>query len=248
MSQATPAGPTSPVAPASNPQIAPPDNIDPRIELTLNEQLGHYVEMWKKSVDVQQHFNDIEWRIRGLALTVATFALGAAGVAAKDGTRIGWLSLGSLVVLLGLLLWYGFYFVDRVWYHPLLKSAVKHGTVIEEEIKKSLPQAGMTAAITAGSPQNVGRIVQFFSGRSRMHSDDKLIWFYKVGAAALFLAAVALQISAVLPKSPPVRDQIDVRIEGSPAGPTASARETPSSASLSPTSRMATPRPTGTSR
>ena len=63
-----------------------------------------------------------------LALTVATFALGAAGVAAKDGTRIGYPSLGSLVPVIGLLLWYAFYFVDRVWYHPLLKGAVDTGT------------------------------------------------------------------------------------------------------------------------
>ncbi len=70
--------------------------------LTVNERVGHYVEMWKKTVDVQQHFNDIEWRIRGLALTTATFAVGAAGVAAKDNSKIWFLSLGGLVLMLGL--------------------------------------------------------------------------------------------------------------------------------------------------
>ena len=30
-----------------------------------------------------------------------------------------------------------------------------------------------------------------------MHSDDKLVWFYKIGAFALFLAAVALQIGVM---------------------------------------------------
>ncbi len=171
--------------------------VDPRTELSLNEQVGHYVDMWKKSVDVQQHFNDIEWRIRGLALTVATFALGAAGVAAKDGTTVGWFSLGALIVVPGLILWYAFYFVDRTWYHPLLKAAVAHGTLIEEEIKRTLPQAGMTASITAGSPQEMGRLTALLSRKSSMHSDDKLVWFYKTGAFALLLAAVALQIGVM---------------------------------------------------
>ncbi len=61
--------------------------------LTRDQEIGHYIDMWKQAVEVQMHFNDIEWRIRGLALTVATFALGAAGVAAKDGTRVGWFSM-----------------------------------------------------------------------------------------------------------------------------------------------------------
>lgn len=191
--------------------------IDPRTELTLAEQVGHYVDMWKKSVDVQQHFNDIEWRIRGLALTVATFAIGAAGVAAKDGTKVGGISLGTLVVLVGLILWYAFYFVDRVWYHPLLKAAVAHGMQIETEIKKHLPQAGMTSTIKARSPQSVGRIMRFVSRRSIMHSEDKLNWFYGVGAAAFVVSALAFQLDVWTDGPSPAKPQrVDVRIVESP--------------------------------
>jgi len=154
--------------------------------------------MWKQSVEVQMHFNDIEWRIRGLALTAATFALGAAGVAAKDGTRVGWFSLGALVIVIGLLLWYAFYFVDRAWYHPLLKASVAHGTQFEKEIKKVLPAAGMTASITAGSLYKPNRTVRILCRRKEMHSDDKLVWFYTVGAIALALAAIALQAGVLL--------------------------------------------------
>ncbi len=70
--------------------------------LSREQQVSHYVDLYKQSVEVQMHFNDVEWRIRGLALTVATFALGAAGVAAKDGTTIGGVALGSLVIVIGL--------------------------------------------------------------------------------------------------------------------------------------------------
>ncbi|GAA1770930.1 hypothetical protein [Nostocoides vanveenii] len=62
--------------------------------------------------------------------------------------------------MIGLLLWYAFYFVDRVWYHPLLKASVAHGTKIEDEIKRSLPEAGMTAAITAGSSHQTSPVRQ----------------------------------------------------------------------------------------
>jgi hypothetical protein len=200
--------------------------VDPRTELTLAEQLTQYVDIWKKSVDVQQHFNDIEWRIRGLALTVATFAIGAAGVAAKDGSRVGWISLGTLVLLVGLILWYAFYFVDRVWYHPLLKAAVEQGTIIEDEIKKHLPRAGMTATITKRSRQDVGKVVAFLSRKPTMHSDDKLAWFYKIGAAAFLVSAIALQIGVWLgDKGSPEPQKMDVRIVQPDPTTTASATQ-----------------------
>jgi hypothetical protein len=197
-----------------------PPPLDPRTELTLAEQVGHYVDIWKKSVDVQQHFNDIEWRIRGLALTVATFAIGAAGVAARDGTKVGRVSLGTLVVLVGLILWYAFYFVDRVWYHPLLQAAVAHGMQIENEIKKYLPEAGMTATIKARSPQSVGKVVRFVSRRTSMHSEEKLNWFYGVGAAAFLTSALALQLGVWLDAgTPPKPERVDVRIVETPSSP-----------------------------
>ena len=31
-----------------------------------------------------------------------------------------------------------------------------------------------------------------------MHSDDKLVWFYKIGAVALALAAIALQVGVLI--------------------------------------------------
>lgn len=174
----------------------------PAEELTRNEQVSHYIDLYKQSVSVQMHFNDIEWRIRGLALTAATFSLGAAGVAAKDGTHVGGVSFGTVVLAIGLLLWYAFYFVDQAWYHPLLKAAVDNGTAIEKEISKSLPQANMTATITENSGYQTKRVVRFLSRKESMRSADKLVWFYKVGATALALAAIALQMGAMLGTSP----------------------------------------------
>jgi hypothetical protein len=49
-----------------------------------DERVKAYVEMWKQAIDLQKHFNDIEMRVRGLALTALTFALGGATLAVKD--------------------------------------------------------------------------------------------------------------------------------------------------------------------
>jgi hypothetical protein len=190
-------------------------------DLTEDRRLSHYVDMWKQSVETQQHFNTIEWQIRGLALTVATFALGASGWVAKDGSAIGPISLGAVAALAGLILWYAFYFVDRHWYHPLLKAAVEHGSVIEDEIKKSLPQAGMTRTITARSaykPRGIVRLLSRMKKGDEMHSDDKLAWFYKIGGFALVLAVLGLQIAALLSPVKAAPQQIVVTISQGPSG------------------------------
>lgn len=170
-------------------------------DLTAEARAALYLDMWKQSVETQQHFNNIEWQIRGLALTVLTFTLGAAGWVAKEGSQIGPASLGTVAALAGLILWYAFYFVDRHWYHPLLKAAVEHGSLIEDELKKSLPLAGMTRTITARSayrPRGLVRRLNFLREGEEMHSDDKLTWFYRIGALALLLAAAALQVAACI--------------------------------------------------
>lgn len=150
-----------------------------------DEQVRLYVEMWKKTIEVQQHFNDIELRVRQLALTVLTFVLGGASLALRDGTRVqlfgGSLPLGSLILLSGVVLWIAFGFVDGIWYHRLLIGAVKHGQELETEIGKALPLAGLTKQISASSPSTIaiGKL------RKQIHSGKKLLLFYSVISAVL---------------------------------------------------------------
>lgn len=170
--------------------------------MTDDEKIPHYIELWKKSIDVQQHFNDIEWRIRGLALTALTFALGAAAVAARHQTAInvfGWrVQLSSTVLVLGLFLWLAFYFVDQIWYHRLLVGAVKHGEAIEKVLRSHLPVAGLTAEISANSPYQItlgwGKRRKNFL--KPLRSATKLRLFYLIGVVALVVPAVALQWGA----------------------------------------------------
>lgn len=195
--------------------------------LKLVEQMGFYIDIWKKTVDVQQHFNDIQWRIRGLALTVATFTLGAAGLAAKDSTRIGFLSLGATVATVGLILWYAFYFVDRYWYHVFLKAAVDRGTSLEKVIKDHLPDSELGVTIKARSTSaypgalasrphrtylsfrgivpsrhrpavSMRARYRFWRQPATMDSTRRLAWFYAVGSVPFIVVAVTLQISAIV--------------------------------------------------
>ena len=170
--------------------------------MTDDERVKHYIELWKQTISVQQHFNDIEWRIRQLALTAMTFALGAAAVAARERTAISIFGLqaqlSSTLLVFGLILWLSFYFVDQVWYHRLLVGAVRHGAVLENAIKTHLPEAGLTQAISEASPYSIklgiGRLSYTF--KKPLHSRVKLRLFYVAGGLALAIAAIALQVSA----------------------------------------------------
>ena len=196
------------------------DGASPEDGLTEDERVGHYIEMWKQATQVNQHFNEIEWRIRGLGLTVATFSIGAAALAAREGSEVWGISLGALLLLVGLLLWYAFFFVDLAWYHQLLRASVQQTELLEAEIKKSLPFAGLAEAITAGSPYKPSGIVRWLSRTDGdMHSTDKLKWFYAVSAAALAGVAIALQVySLTTEPSPEPTNEVVVRVDpdGSP--------------------------------
>ena len=163
------------------------------------DRVKHYIELWKQTVAVQQHFNDIEWRIRQLALTALTFALGAAAVAARERTSVVIFGinfqLSSTLLMFGLVLWGSFYFVDQVWYHRLLIGAVRHGEELERAIQRHIPEAGLTQAITKASPYQVRIGWGSRSYTTQIHSTIKLRMFYLIGAVTLALAAIALQIS-----------------------------------------------------
>ena len=159
-----------------------------------------YIEMWKQTIDVQKHFNDIELRIRGLALTVLTFVLGGASVAVRNGTTVSLdgfrLQLGTLILVLGIFLWLTFYFVDQVWYHRLLVGAVLHGQKLEDELRAVLPAAGLTHQISESSPYLFKvSIAKHPLWQYELHSKQKLSFFYWFIAGLLALFAIIVQLT-----------------------------------------------------
>ena len=165
------------------------------------EQVKLQLDAWKAVVQVQQHFNDIGLKVRGLAITLLTAVLGAATVALKEGTRVDVLGagvrLGSLVLAMGLVIWMLFYFVDQIWYHRLLLGAVKQGELLEDLLKETVPGIGLTHGISAMSAYTF----RFFGTKWVLHSRHKLKFFY-LGVAALLLAlAITSQFGVLSQKN-----------------------------------------------
>ena len=140
------------------------------------------LDAWKKTVDVQQHFNDLELRIRNYAVTILAAILGLAAYGIREDIRIVvWghaTSLAAAVLIAGIVPWLAFYLMDRFWYHRLLYGAVGHGIWIENRWKTTIPEIALTGSIGKASP------IKIF-GRA-LHTTGKIDLFY--GAGILLLA------------------------------------------------------------
>jgi len=143
--------------------------------------INRVVDIWKKTVDVQQHFNDIELKIRNYAITLFVAVLGAAGLVLREGYSFQiWehkIKLASLLFFAGALGLMAFWIMDRHWYHRLLYGAVKHGESIEKKYMNTLSELALTKAISEESPMLWGKL----------HSKGKMLFFYGL----LFLMLIA---------------------------------------------------------
>lgn len=157
-------------------------------EVTLRARIEFALEAWKTTVEVQQHFNTIEMQIRNLAVTVLTAAIAAAAVVSGrllgDGQQLllgAGLSAADVIIVGALLAWAAFYFMDRWWYHRLLKAAVKKGEALEKMVAETEygDLLGLTGDISKGSPL---KILKW-----EIHSDQKIDAFYFTVAAVLVL-------------------------------------------------------------
>lgn len=124
-----------------------------------NKAIG--LEVWKATIEVQKHFNEIGIKIRSIAVTVLGGFLAVAGYAFKEDNH----ALAGVVTLASLACWIAFYLMDRAWYHRLLQAAVRHGERIEADLKASIPNIDLTTQIRAASPVmglNAGWRLSFF--------------------------------------------------------------------------------------
>ena len=74
------------------------------------------VEVWKKIVDVQQHFNQIEMTVRNWAVTLFVGVVGAAGLAVEKGLLLSAfgtdIPLATILLAGGALAWAAFFFME----------------------------------------------------------------------------------------------------------------------------------------
>ena len=144
------------------------------------------LELWKKTVDVQQHFNDIELRIRNIAITLFASVLGVAAVAFREHRPM----VACLICGAGLIALAAFFLMDYLWYHQLLIGAVQYGTQLESRIavlglQEGLPAEGLTGAISRTSAYELPAWLPMV-GKKKLRSSTKMKIFY--GLLALTMA------------------------------------------------------------
>jgi FMN phosphatase YigB (HAD superfamily) len=169
----------------------------PDADRTQQENLEHLLTIWKKTIDVQEHFNAIEMQIRSAAITVLAALLGVVGFAMKEQLAVDILGhplpIAAILLVAALFVWGAFFFMDRFWYHRLLLGAVKHGRIVEKSLAPMLPAIELTKTIAEESP--------FSLFKWRIHSSEKFYVFYGFGAVAiaLFLTAILVAGNTVSP-------------------------------------------------
>lgn len=154
------------------------------------DETGAQVEIWKKIVDVQQHFNDLELRIRNFALIVTGAFLGLGGYALKDGgfANVGGHQISSAVLIVGasLLPLFAFYLMDRLWYHRLLEGSVKAGAEAESKLTSLGLVVDLGSQISKASPLSLPLV------NKKVHSRHKMDGFYGLLALAIMSLSVTL--------------------------------------------------------
>lgn len=181
-----------------NRKSADPDAVDQSI--LPGEEYKQIIDIWKASVEVQQHFNDLELRIRNFAVTLLVGVLGATAFALKEHYVISLfgftLSLAVGICLAGVPGLMGFYLMDRHWYHRLLLGAVSQTVKIEKKFSEKIPELSLTHAIGGKSPVTWGPF--------EIHSSEKIDIFYCGGLAILLLLSWLLLLIGTDPPQPMV--------------------------------------------
>lgn len=142
----------------------------------------YVLEVWKKTVDVQQHFNDIELRIRNMAITIYGGFLGAIAFSIRFNhfTLIPWLCVASALV------WGAFFLMDLFWYHRLLLGAVHYGTSLESTYPEIFPTPSLANRIGKESPVTLKLLKKHGEPKViEVHSQHKFYVFYGLGALPL---------------------------------------------------------------
>lgn len=151
-----------------------------------DEQVQRSLEAWKVTIQVQQHFNDIEMKIRNYALTLLLAVVAGVGVSMRDDEP----GLAISILLGGLLVWTMFWGMDELWYHRLLTGAVKHAIDIETTLQEAVPGIGLSTAIKDASPLVIGK------KRHEIRSQSKIRYFYGVIAALMVAGLVVIAVIA----------------------------------------------------
>jgi hypothetical protein len=173
------------------PKSVRPESDGSNVRELPSSAYDQIIEIWKTSIDVQQHFNGLELQIRNFAVTLLVAILGATAFALKEHYVVSifgsTFSLAVAICLAGVAGLLGFYFMDRHWYHRLLIGSVKQTIAIERTVRSKVPELSLSQAIGDESP--------LFWGPFEIHSSEKIDIFYSLGLAILVLLAWVLLLA-----------------------------------------------------
>jgi FMN phosphatase YigB (HAD superfamily) len=203
--------------------------------LSADVRISNIVEVWKKTIDVQQHFNDLELRIRNYALTVLVGVLSVAALTLKEHMEVTlWghkMTVAVLLLSAGLVGWIAFYFMDRWWYHRLLYGAVNHGRHIEAVYQSIIPEISLTQSIGAASPIVI-------RGR-KIRTPIKIDIFY-AAISIVILVTMTLLLLSYTPQPEQKSQQQTDQQQSAPPMPQTTLEPTPQP-SIAPTQTSAKP-------
>lgn len=176
--------------------------------ISNKEAIDIKIEIWKKTIDVQMHFNELEMKIRNFAILVISAFVGGAGLALKEGMYIAnpHLSLAAILLFAAAFIAVIFYFADRFWYHPLLIGSVTQGLFIEQSIvQQGFPEISLTKAIGDASGVNL------FGSGYKIRSKQKIGVFYLLLAATFVILGLAANTvspsqNSTKPESPKITE------------------------------------------
>ncbi|EKM97164.1 hypothetical protein C211_04165 [Stutzerimonas degradans] len=185
------------------------------------DQVEVKLELWKKTIEVQMHFNELEMKIRNFAILLISAFVGGAGLALKDGLNITRLdiSLASVLFFCAAFLTMVFYAADRFWYHPLLLGSVKHAMTIEQSLTADgYPESSLTTAVGNASAISV------WPTSYKIRSSKKIAVFYISMAVIFLFLGFLLMDYKPAPKTDPSSTTFSQKDEQIPAAVVAEAK------------------------
>lgn len=173
-----------------------------------------YLEIWKKTVDTQMHFNEMSVKSRQLGLSFVAAALGVGLVllSKEEDFSISvdvfnWFSfnlhVAVLVILAAIFALIAVKRLDLGVYHKMLRGAVSFGEDFEENYMKEIfdLDKGMTQAISHFSRHEDAKVNRkngskkyAYAGTSSKSAYDKISGFYSLTTKVLWAVAIVLLI------------------------------------------------------
>ena len=225
-----------------------------------DERAKQIADAWKTVVGVQMHFNDIGMRIRSLFVTILLALFASIGFLLDKqlSLTIGRVNIqfATIVPVFGIFVAMLFYFMDRYWFHRLLKGSVNHAIEIERKYRDQLPELSLSDQIGRESffaPTGIVRLAakifvrhERFKKDGLLHSDGKLELFYKpmmcvLGITAVMLAALG-GVSLDEKRSKEQFERRSVNSHQAPAGAADTQSKSPTSMASPTASNPALPR------